>query len=116
MLLAVTRQYTVAANWDAASLLADGPVSPRASCRELPGCWGLAQPGPGPGDRGPCVKDVTPSLRGGQFVFCSVVCFHAPLFALGHFGGAFWGSPNLEGSRILDDAKMMSQRPFLPIF
>lgn len=54
MLLAVTRQYTVAANWDAASLLADGPVSPRASCRELPGCWGLAQPGPGPGDRGPC--------------------------------------------------------------
>lgn len=49
-------------------------------------------------------------------MFCSVVCFHAPLFALGHFGGAFWGSPNLEGSRILDDAKMMSQRPFFAYF
>lgn len=54
MLLAVTRQHEVAANWDAASLLADGSVSPEAGCRELPGCWGLAQPGPGPGDRGPC--------------------------------------------------------------
>ena len=43
-----------------------------------------------------------------------MVCFPAPLFALGHFGGAFWGSPNLEGSRILEDAKMISQRLFLP--
>lgn len=47
MLLAVTRQYKVSANWDAASLLADGPVSPRAGCRALPG-WSW------PGDRGPC--------------------------------------------------------------
>lgn len=45
-------------------------------------------------------------------MFCSMVCFLAPLFALGHFGGAFWGSPNLEGSRILEDAKMISQRLF----
>ena len=53
MLLAVTRQHKVTANWDAVSLLADESVSPEAGCRELPCCWGLAQPGPGPGDRRP---------------------------------------------------------------
>ena len=47
MLLAVTRQRKVTANWDAASLLADGPVSPRAAA-------GHCLAGPGPGGRGPC--------------------------------------------------------------
>lgn len=52
----------------------------------------------------------------GSFTFCRAVCFPAPLFVVGHFGVVFWGYPSLEGSRIPEDAKMISQRLFLHIF